>query len=149
MKVDYELSNTEPFYTRLEDTRGTLVFEDGVEEQTITFRIFKRHKYEPDDFLSTFKMELFNPVNTELGNTPKMVIYYYDDEKLLNDVDATQITLESTPNVMREHELLIGIERLFNIRCMHFYSMPKINGKDLFIARFLYQNGTEAEILLS
>jgi hypothetical protein len=28
IRVDYELSNTHPFYTRIEDTRGTLIFAD-------------------------------------------------------------------------------------------------------------------------
>lgn len=108
IKVDYELSNTQPFFSRLEDSRGTLVFKSGEEEMTIIFRIFKRHAYEPDDFLTTFKMELFNPVNCELGNTPKLVIYYYDDETYINDANATQITLNSTSNILREHPVLIG-----------------------------------------
>jgi hypothetical protein len=32
VSVDYELQNTHPQFTRLEDSRGTLVFADGVEE---------------------------------------------------------------------------------------------------------------------
>lgn len=68
-------------YCRLEDVRGTLVFGDGIEEQNITGRIFKRHFYENDDYLSTFKLELYNPsLNTELGVNKKAIIYYYDDE---------------------------------------------------------------------
>ena len=34
-----------------------------------------------DDYLSTFKLELYNPsLNTELGVNKKAIIYYYDDE---------------------------------------------------------------------
>ncbi len=66
--------------------RGTLVFEDGVEEQPISFRIFKRHYYEPEDRLATFKLELYNPsLNSELGDIKSMIIYYYDDETIMND----------------------------------------------------------------
>ena len=32
VRVDYELQNTQPQFTRLEDSRGTLIFPDGVEE---------------------------------------------------------------------------------------------------------------------
>jgi hypothetical protein len=38
----------------MEDMRGTLVFESGVEEQYIVGRVFKRHRFEHDDYLSTF-----------------------------------------------------------------------------------------------
>jgi hypothetical protein len=38
----------------MEDMRGTLIFDSGVEEQYIVGRVFKRHQYEHDDYLSTF-----------------------------------------------------------------------------------------------
>lgn len=32
VRIDYELQNSHPMYTRVEDVRGTLIFGDGVEE---------------------------------------------------------------------------------------------------------------------
>jgi hypothetical protein len=78
-----------------------------------------------------------------------MVIYYYDDEKLINDVDVTSITLNNTMNILREHPILIGWTNQFKISAMHWYDIKKTNGNDLYIARFLYHNGTEAEVLQS
>jgi hypothetical protein len=83
-------------------------------------------------------MELFNPINCELGDTPKLVIYYYDDETYINDANATQILLNDTYNIKREHPLLIGWTNTFNIYSMHFYNMSKTNGNDLFIVKFLF-----------
>ena len=31
IRVDYELQNTHPLYSRMEDVRGTLIFKDGIE----------------------------------------------------------------------------------------------------------------------
>jgi hypothetical protein len=56
VRIDYELQNSEPLYCRMEDMRGTLIFDEGVEERYIVGRIFKRHKYEYDDYLSTFQI---------------------------------------------------------------------------------------------
>jgi hypothetical protein len=32
VRIDYEMHQSHPAYTRMEDVRGTLIFEDGVEE---------------------------------------------------------------------------------------------------------------------
>jgi len=32
VRIDYEMHQSNPFYTRMEDVRGTLIFEEGVEE---------------------------------------------------------------------------------------------------------------------
>lgn len=76
-----------------------------------------------------------------------MVIYYYDDETNMNDADATEISLGGTYNIYKEHSIPIGIEQTFIINSFNYYKLPKTLGNDLFIVRFLYKNGTEAEIL--
>ena len=126
---------------------------DGVEEQSITFRVFKRHYYENDDYLSTFKIELYNPsLNTELGDIAKMVVYYYDDEFLMNDVGATDISINGTYNIYSAPQqnksipLVVGLNYTFFIRSYLYYNMPKQNGNDMFIVRFLFANGTQAEV---
>jgi len=32
VRIDYEMHNSNPMYTRMEDVRGTLIFDEGVEE---------------------------------------------------------------------------------------------------------------------
>lgn len=78
-----------------------------------------------------------------------MVIYYYDDETIMNDASVTDMAVNNTYNVSKTHNLPIGWTNTFNIRSYNDFNNPKILGNDLFIARFLYQNGTEAEILTS
>jgi len=151
VSVDFELQNTHPQFTRLEDSRGTLVFGDGVEEQSITFRVFKRQYYEPDDTLTTFKFELFNPsTNTELATNSKQVIYYFDDEVLLTDAAATQCKLNGTiANTQAAIPVVVGWTNTFVVASHLDYGLKKTIGNDLYIVRFLYRNATEAEVLKS
>lgn len=67
--VDYEITKTEPEYVRIEHKYGTLTFLDGIEEITLTLKVFKRQYYESDDRQSIFIVYLFNPQQgAEIGD---------------------------------------------------------------------------------
>lgn len=88
----------------MEDMRGTLIFEPGVEEKYIVGRVFKRHRYEHDDYLSTFQIQLYNPsMDTEIGDISRVSIFYYDDAELLNDALYSEATINGTYNVKAVH----------------------------------------------
>ena len=56
VSVDYELSTSQPYHTRMEGIRGSLVFNDGVEELTISGKVFKRQYYEENESVTIFTL---------------------------------------------------------------------------------------------
>ncbi len=141
--VDFELSNSHPFYTRLEYINGRLTFADNEVEKIISGKVFKRHYTEENDELSTFILSLYNPsMNAELGANSKMLINYYDDDINMNDAYYTEVLLNSTPNIAREHMLKIGWTNTLHISSYHTKTLAKISGGDLFIARLQNIDGT-------
>lgn len=83
VSVDFDMTMTEPKFTRVEYRHATIWFDDQVEEVAIEFKVFKRPYYETVDFDTTFKVFLLYPTGgAEIGLQHFQVIRYFDDESI-------------------------------------------------------------------
>ncbi|CDW86507.1 keratin-associated protein 10- [Stylonychia lemnae] len=147
ISVNYELSLTHPYYTRLEYLFGELVFLDGELEKEIKCKVFKRQYFEDNESQTIFSLHLFNPsYNTEIGYNNRVIIYYYDDEVNMNDAYFTQVTINNLYNNQKELSMLIGDDNTIRIFSYHGKGTKKTNGNDLFIVRLQNTDNTEVEI---
>lgn len=113
--VEFDMTMTNPPYTRIEYRHDTLVFDDQIAEVEIEFKVFKRPYFETDDSLTTFEVYLLHPSEgAEIGWRDNVTVRYFDDESI-NDAEHTYATLqghrpfETTDDWYWTPELQLGV----------------------------------------
>lgn len=71
-----------------------------------------------------------------------MLINYYDDEINMNDAYYTEVLLNTSANVAKEHQLKIGWTNTLHISSYHTNTLTKASGGDIFIARLQNLDGS-------